>query len=221
MDRLGTRQGHPWHRATGAPHLHSSSTSLCTAAYTHDPARAGVIGACSHTGPGSATSCNPRPRKLTDSASSDSPSSRSADAPPVTGFPPPTDALPGIMGIWARLDRRAVVQRSVHDLASLQYQRISAHARPPSGTSRPSGSAMPHKEHWAASNGRGRWRCVTVDDSADARQELIGSCSGPASGDIVVADETCGAMVPPAEALCHAAAALFIEPGQLARDVDR
>ena len=31
---------------------HSSSTSLCTAPYTPDPAGAGVIGACSHAGPG-------------------------------------------------------------------------------------------------------------------------------------------------------------------------
>ena len=43
--------------------------------------------------------------------------------------------------------RRAPVQRSVQDLASLQYQWTSSHASPPSGTSRPSGSAMPHREH--------------------------------------------------------------------------
>ena len=39
----------------------------------------------------------------------------------------------------------AVVQRFVHDMASLQYHRMSAHAWLPSGTKRPSGSAMPHK----------------------------------------------------------------------------
>jgi len=32
--------------------LHSSSTSLMHSLYTHDLARAGVIGACSHAGPG-------------------------------------------------------------------------------------------------------------------------------------------------------------------------
>ena len=42
---------------------------------------------------------------------------------------------------------RLAVQRSVHDLASLQYQRMSAHAWPPSGTIRPVGSAIPHNEH--------------------------------------------------------------------------
>jgi hypothetical protein len=41
------------------------------------------------------------------------------------------------------------VQRSVHALASLQYQRTSAHAWPPSGTIRPSGSSMLHSAHLA------------------------------------------------------------------------
>ena len=40
----------------------------------------------------------------------------------------------------------AVVQRFVHDMASLQYHWMSAHAWLPSGTKRPSGSAMPHKD---------------------------------------------------------------------------
>jgi len=42
---------------------------------------------------------------------------------------------------------RLAVQRSVHALASLQYQRMSAQAWPPSGTIRPVGSAIPHNEH--------------------------------------------------------------------------
>ena len=60
----------------------------------------------------------------------------------------------------ARRGGPAVVQRSVHDSASLQYQRMSVHAWPPSGTSRPSGRAMPHKEHWVTSSRRSRSRCV-------------------------------------------------------------
>jgi hypothetical protein len=55
------------------------------------------------------------------------------------------------------------VQRSVHDLASLQYQRMSAQACPPSGTIRSSGSSTPHSEHWA---GCDRWgwslRCRAI-----------------------------------------------------------
>ena len=45
------------------------------------------------------------------------------------------------------------VQRSVHALASLQYQRRSAHAWPPSGTIRPSGSSMLHSAHLASLQG--------------------------------------------------------------------
>jgi len=72
---------------------------------------------------------------------------RYADALSGTASPGPARALPGPDGMSARPGGRAVVQRSVHDRASLQYQRTSAHAWPPSGTSRPSGSAMPHMEH--------------------------------------------------------------------------
>ena len=70
-------------------------------------------------------------------------------------------------------------------------------AWPPSGTSRPSGSAIPHKEHWTTSSGRRRLRCVASDAPAGARPGLTGSCSGPVSRDIVATDEARGAMIPP------------------------
>lgn len=73
--------------------------------------------------------------------------SRYADALSGTASPAPAGAWPRTAGMTARPGGQAVVQRSVHDMASLQYQRTSAHAWPPSGTSRPSGSAMPHMEH--------------------------------------------------------------------------
>jgi hypothetical protein len=67
------------------------------------------------------------------------------------------------------------VQRSVHDLASLQYQRMSAQAWPPSGTSRPVGSPIPHNEHWADGKERLRSsRCVAIDESPHANGLLIG-----------------------------------------------
>src|SRR5580698_3818531 len=70
---------------------------------------------------------------------------------------------------------RLAVQRSVHDLASLQYQRMSAQAWPPSGTIRPVGSAIPHNEHWADGKGRCRSsRCVAIDESPHANWRLIG-----------------------------------------------
>jgi len=58
-------------------------------------------------------------------------------------------------------------------MASLQYQRMSVHAWPPSGTRRPSGSAMPHKEHWATSNGRGQFCCVAVAGLAGAGSGVV------------------------------------------------
>jgi len=87
---------------------------------------------------------------------------------PGNAAPAPATALPGSAGVWACLGGPAVVQRSVHDLASLQYQRMSAHARPPSGTSRASGSAMPHMAHSATSSGR-RFRCAAACGPASAR----------------------------------------------------
>jgi hypothetical protein len=70
---------------------------------------------------------------------------------------------------------RLAVQRSVHDLASLQYQRMSTQAWPPSGTIRPVGSAIPHNEHWADGKGRCRSsRCVAIDGSPHVNWRLIG-----------------------------------------------
>ena len=63
------------------------------------------------------------------------------------------------------------VQRSVHALASLQYQRRSAHARPPSGTIRPSGSSMLHSAHLATCKEprpSSRSRVDAADDSSAA-----------------------------------------------------
>jgi len=131
-----------------------------------------------------------------DVACSSMPSSRSAGVPSGDGSPALATAVPGTARVCARPGGRAVVQRSVHDLASLQYQRMSAHAWPPSGTSSASGSAMPHMEHWAASSGRSRSRCVAAGGSASARRGLTGSCPGPVSRDSVVTDEACGAMIP-------------------------
>jgi hypothetical protein len=69
---------------------------------------------------------------------------------------------------------RLAVHRSVHDLASLQYQRMSAQAWPPSGTSRPVGSEIPHNEHWADGTGRFRSsRCVAIDESPHLDWRLI------------------------------------------------
>ena len=83
-------------------------------------------------------------------------------------------ASSGAVGMCARPGGWAVVQRFVHDMASLQYHRMSAHAGLPSGTKRPSGSAMPHKEHWAASNGRDRLRCVAVGGFVGAGSVIAG-----------------------------------------------
>jgi hypothetical protein len=63
------------------------------------------------------------------------------------------------------------VQRSVHALASLQYQRRSAHAWPPSGTIRPSGSSMLHSAHLATCKEprpSSRSRVDAADDSSAA-----------------------------------------------------
>ena len=93
----------------------------------------------------------------------------------LTNFyePDPT-ASSGAVGMCARPGGWAVVQRFVHDIASLQYHWMSAHAWLPSGTRRPSGSAMPHKEHWAASNGRGRLGCVAAGGFAGAGSVIEG-----------------------------------------------
>ena len=60
-------------------------------------------------------------------------------------YEPCLKASSGAVGMCAGPGGWAVVQRFVHDMASLQYHRMSAHAWLPSGTKRPSGSAMPHK----------------------------------------------------------------------------
>jgi hypothetical protein len=81
----------------------------------------------------------------------------------------PATVMPGSAGAeCACRGGRAVVQRSVHDLASLQYQRMSAHAWPPSGTRKARGSAMLHMAHSATSSGRGIC-CVPAGGSASAR----------------------------------------------------
>src|ERR1700733_4027710 len=86
----------------------------------------------------------------------------------------PGARLAGVGAICACRGRLAV-QRSVHDLASLQYQRISAQAWPPSGTIRPVGSAIPHNEHCADGKRRVRSsRCVAIDESPHANWRLIG-----------------------------------------------
>jgi NAD(P)-dependent dehydrogenase (short-subunit alcohol dehydrogenase family) len=116
---------------------------------------------------------------------------------------------------------RAVVQRSVQDLASLQYQRMSAHAWPPSGTSRPSGSATPHKAHWAASSGRRRASPgPAAAPSAGTSRGPAGSGSGCRAGGIVTTDEACGAMNPPRGTRSRASLPPARRPGRSARDVN-
>src|SRR5690242_15848474 len=90
-----------------------------------------------------------------------------------------------LVGVSAQSGGWAVVHRFVHDVASLQYHRTSAHAGLPSGTKRPSGSAMPHKEHWAASNGRGRLYCVAVGGLTGTGSVIAGR-SGTVSRPVVV-----------------------------------
>ena len=67
---------------------------------------------------------------------------------------------------------RRAVQRWVHAWASLQYQRRSAQAWPPSGTSRPSGSSMPHSAQRATCKARRPPPCCCVD-AADERSAAM------------------------------------------------
>ena len=123
-----------------------------------------------------------------DQASSTGPLSNSADtgAGGAIGLRSPADAaLLAVIGAvgGARLGEvgamfacrgRLAVQRSVHALASLQYQRMSAQAWPPSGTIRPVGSEIPHNEHWADGKERCRSsRCVAIDESPHVNWRLI------------------------------------------------
>src|SRR6516162_9763319 len=123
-----------------------------------------------------------------DQASSTGPLSNSADtgAGGAIGLRSPADAaLLAVIGAvgGARLGEvgamfacrgRFAVQRSVHDLASLQYQRMSAQAWPPSGTISPIGSAIPHSEHWADCNWRRRsLRCLAIDAPHPVRCWLL------------------------------------------------
>jgi hypothetical protein len=101
----------------------------------------------------------------------------------------------------------------VHDLASLQYQRMSAQACPPSGTIMPIGSAMPHNEHWADCDWRRRsLRCLAID-APRPRKMLVyrksASSSAAPAGNTAVADEAYAAMVPPREQKSSRPSALF------------
>jgi len=70
--------------------------------------------------------------------------------------------------------RRFDVQRWVHDLASLQYQRRSAHASPPSGTISPIGCSRPHREHFAACKERVLLlRCAAESRSDEAYAAMV------------------------------------------------
>src|SRR5208282_3749201 len=70
--------------------------------------------------------------------------------------------------------RRFDVQRWVHDLASLQYQRRSAHASPPSGTISPIGCSRPHREHFATCNARVLLlRCAAESRSDEAYAAMV------------------------------------------------
>ena len=80
----------------------------------------------------------------------------------------------GEVGAMCACRGRLAVHRSVHALESWQYQRMSAQAWPPSGTSRAVESAIPHNEHWADGKGRLRSsRCVAIDESPHVNWRLI------------------------------------------------
>jgi hypothetical protein len=63
-----------------------------------------------------------------DCAASDMLPGSSADALSGAAFPAPREVSSGAAGVCARIGGLAVVQRSAHDMASLQYQRTSAQA---------------------------------------------------------------------------------------------
>jgi len=99
---------------------------------------------------------------------------------------------------------RPAVQRWVHDLASWQYQRMSAQACPPSGTISSGGSTMPHSAHWVDCAGRG-WclRCLAIGPP-QAREMPVHRNSATSSGTTpagrtAVSDGAYAAIVPPRE----------------------
>src|SRR5215469_1177608 len=97
-------------------------------------------------------------------------------------------------GIGSGVAPGLAVHRSVQDLASLQYQRMSAQACPPSGTIRLVGSAMPHSEHWADCGWRRRsLRCLAIDASRPrtmlVHRKSAGSSAAAPAGSVAVADE--------------------------------
>jgi len=63
-----------------------------------------------------------------DCAASDMLPGSSADAPSGAAFPASREVSSGAAGMCARTGGVAVVQRWAHDMASLQYQRMSVHA---------------------------------------------------------------------------------------------
>jgi hypothetical protein len=144
----------------------------------------------------------------------------SAGASSAAAVPATAKASPGT-GMRARSGGPAAVQRSVHDMTSLQYQRMSAHAWPPSATSRPSGSAMPHRQHRATSGGHRRSYRVAAGGSAGTRRGPAGSCPGPVSGNIVITAEACEAMIPPRGTQVTRPLAHLQGPGRPACDVIR
>ena len=153
-----------------------------------------------------------------DFASWTMPPGCSAGAPSAAAVPATAKASPGT-GMWARSGGPAAVQRSVHDITSLQYQRMSEHAWPPSATSRPSGSAMPHKQHRATCGGHRRSHCVAGGGSADTRRGPPGSCPGTISGEVTA--EACEAMIPPRGTQVTRPPAHLQRPGRPACDVIR
>ena len=120
-----------------------------------------------------------------------------------------SSAAPGLGSPTAGIEARRpvpgslAVQRSVHDLASLQYQRMSAQASPPSGTIRSSGNAMPHSEHWVDCDGRGWSLCCRAIGAPRACEMLVhrksATPSGAPAGSTAVADGAYAAIVPPCE----------------------
>lgn len=141
----------------------------------------------SRTAAGYASSVMPR-----SSAGTGSSAGRGSGAAP--GLSSPAEAA----GAACPVPGGLAVHRSVHDLASLQYQRMSAQAYPPSGTIMPIGSAMPHSEHWADCGWRRRSLRRLAIDAPRPRQMLVhrksASSSAAPAGSTAVADEVYAAM---------------------------
>jgi len=105
-------------------------------------------------------------------------SSADTESSASPGLGSPTEGIEA----WRPVPGRLAVQRWVHDLTSLQYQRMSAQACPPSGTISSSGNTMPHSEHWVDCDRRGRSLRGLAIGAPRAREMLVHRNSATSSG---------------------------------------